>query len=103
MAPKTHFTVPLNKAADPVVPTQRGRRTTRTTEKIPLGHLPKRGVSSKASSSLQVKKDTHTVEDVQVEDTVEIYPLQDADDVEDIPGGNTPSNVSSCILTRTVR
>ena len=73
-----------------------------TSEKIPLYHLPKRGVSSKASSSLQVKKDTHTVEVVQVEDTVEIYPLQDADDAEDIPGGNTPSNVSSCILTWTV-
>ena len=47
----------------------------------------------------QVKKDTQTVEDVQVEDTVEIYPLQDADDAEDIPEGNTPSNVSSYMLT----
>ena len=102
MAPKTHFTVPLNKAADPAVPTQRGRRTTRTTERIPLGKQPRHGVLSKASRSLQVKKDTQTVEDVQVEDTVEIYPLRDADDAEDIPEGDTPSNVSSCMLSWTI-
>ena len=85
MAPKTHFAVPLNKAADPAAPTQQGRWMTHTTERIPLdNHPPKYGVSSKAYRSLQVKKDTQTAEDVQVEDTVETYPLQDADDAEDL-------------------
>ena len=42
MAPKTHFTVPLKKAADKVYPSKQGRQATHTTEKIPLdchGHI----------------------------------------------------------------
>lgn len=52
MAPKTHFTIPLNKGADPATtPTQWGRWATHTTEKISLEHQSKCGVSSMASGS----------------------------------------------------
>jgi hypothetical protein len=94
MAPKTHFTVPLNKGANPAAPTQGGRRTTRTTEKIPLDTQPK----CSSRSLHQVTKDNQTTEDVEVEDpskeTGETYPLQDADDMEDMSEGNPPLHVS---------
>ena len=115
MAPKTHFTVPLNRTADASAPTQRGRRATRTTEKISLDHTPKRGTSSKASGSRrQVHKHAEISEEKESGDpskeTVETYPLQfidpqydaDADDLEDVKQSHPPSNVSAVRLVRTI-
>jgi hypothetical protein len=99
MPRKTHFTYPLNKAADITAPTPRGRGASHTSEKIPLGHAAKRGTSSKASElHSNMPKDGGPT--VPLSETSETYPLRliDPDEnAEDIGhGDNTsqPSNVS---------
>ena len=100
MAPKTHFTVPLNKAADKVSPSERGRWATCTTEKIHLDHPSQRGTSSKPSGSHhQVHKHAAPVTDQEIGETVETYPLQftephyDADDIADVKDNDPSSKV----------
>lgn len=111
MAPKTHFSIPLKKTDDVVAPIQRGRRATRTTEKIPLNHPSKHGASSKASGSRHhVDRHAELSEDKEIgnpsNETVETYPLQfiepqhNADDIEDVRESDPPSNVSAVRLVR---
>ena len=103
MAPKTHFTVPLNKASDKGATSERGRRTTRTTEKISLDNPSKHATSLKPSGShSQVRKHVVPAEDREIGEIVETYPLQftephhDADEIEDVEEGDLPpSNVSA--------
>ena len=109
MAPKTHFTVPLNKAADKVSPSERGRRATRITEKIRLDHPSQRGTSSKPSGSHhQVHKHAAPVTDKEIGETVETYPLQftephyDADDIADVKDNDPSSKVRAGRPIRTI-
>ena len=109
MAPKTHFTIPLNKASDKGAPSELGRQTTWMTERISLGHPSMRGTSSKPSEShTQVHKHAELAEDEEIAETVETYPLQftedhrDGDEIEDVEEGVPPSNVSTGRPIRTI-
>ena len=100
MAPKTHFTVPLKKAADKVSPSKWGRQATHTTEKIRLDHPSQCGTSSKPSGSHhQVHKHAAPITDKEIGETVETYPLQftephyDADDIDDVKDNDPSSKV----------
>ena len=100
MAPKTHFTVPLNKAADKVSPSEWGRWATHTTEKIPLDHPSQCGTSLKPSGSHhQVHKHAAPITDKEIGETVETYPLQftephyHADDIDNVKDNDPSSKV----------
>lgn len=107
MAPKTHFTIPLNKPAGDSAPVRQGQRTAQTTEKIPLDQPSKRGASAKSSGSrckAEPSEDKHISSPSS--ETVETIPLpfvdpQDDDiDIDDVEEGGPQFNVSIVRLTR---
>jgi hypothetical protein len=99
MAPKTHFKIPLNKAADSAAPTPQGVWTSHTAERIPLPQLQTQATSSKTSHP-NYTEPTNAGQILPLNETMETYPLrsidpeEDAEDVGDVDHGASPSNVS---------
>jgi hypothetical protein len=98
MAPKTQYSIPLNKTMAAAVPNERGRRTTQTTESIPLHRVARR-----AATSVRRPCEPEGKASGPSEMTMETYPLQFTEPASDesdeepdvIADKDQVSNVSS--------
>jgi hypothetical protein len=89
MPPKAHFSIPLKKASNTAIPTQRGRRSTRTTETIPLKDHVKHGASSKSSQSHPTPVECTDIRENPATDglsdpTVETHPLHNTEAQDEV-------------------
>ena len=106
MAPKTEFSIPLQKTVNVVTHSRRSNREVRTTEKVIL-QKPSKKPSLPSGSRQKVYGDTCAIDEqlayLPSKDIIETHPLrvtdtqEDARDIEDLEASDSHPNVCTTI------